>query len=201
MGGNDNYKDCASGQVGSVKFVGEMVVFLIWLWAGIATASTLYIFFGAAGVIRRSPSVCYPIPHEVAEELHKDRNLDHYQTLIESKRIQNVDADIIKHPNVVTGASYCVRCLVWRPPRSHHCSTCGRCFTGFDHHCGVFGRCIVANNMPCFMANFCMFFAGIITTGAALVVNCGTTGPLMTPEMPQTVNTTLNSTLMTGTTA
>ena len=23
----------------------------------------------------------------------------------------------------------------WKPPRTHHCSTCGVCRVGFDHHC------------------------------------------------------------------
>lgn len=36
------------------------------------------------------------------------------------------------------GLMFCVKdsCKMrWKPPGTHHCSTCGICRTGFDHHC------------------------------------------------------------------
>jgi len=44
------------------------------------------------------------------------------------------------------GHSFCLRCRVWRPPNSHHCSVCKMCVRKFDHHCGVVGRCIAERN-------------------------------------------------------
>ncbi|KAL5492235.1 PFA4_2 [Sanghuangporus weigelae] len=39
----------------------------------------------------------------------------------------------------------------WKPPRTHHCSTCGVCRPGFDHHCPWLGACIKSSNMPAFL--------------------------------------------------
>lgn len=30
---------------------------------------------------------------------------------------------------------WCRICLAHKPPRSHHCSYCGRCILKMDHHC------------------------------------------------------------------
>jgi len=51
-----------------------------------------------------------------------------------------------KNPVRDDGFSFCLRCRVWRPPNSHHCSTCHMCVRQFDHHCGVVGRCIAERN-------------------------------------------------------
>jgi len=135
----------------------HLMVTLIWIWAAIAALCTAFILFGNAGVVKRSHETCYPIPHEVAERLISGKSLESRHN--------------INDPNG-SGRVYCVRCLVWRPEReqggkSHHCSTCQRCVTGFDHHCGVFGRCIVDGNMPCFVGVISMMFAGWMTTAFA----------------------------------
>lgn len=127
---------------------------LIWVEALVAVLSTLYIVFGGAGVIRRSPHTCYPIPREVLEQLRGRGDTQLLHNNIKSNG----------RPGLPDG-SYCVRCLVWRPPDGmvHHCSCCQRCVTGFDHHCGVFGRCIVKGNMTCFKCTIGMAVAGFLT--------------------------------------
>mmetsp|Transcript_16176 Transcript_16176/g.31633 ORF Transcript_16176/g.31633 Transcript_16176/m.31633 type:complete len:251 (-) Transcript_16176:124-876(-) len=140
---------------------GRILVSAIWTWAAIAAACTAYIILGGAGEIKRSPETCYPIPDEVYEKLLTSQSLD---------SMRNVDGP--------QGSTYCVRCLVWRPPtkvagRGHHCNTCQRCVTGFDHHCGVFGRCIVAGNMPCFYAVMAMFVLGSVTAMGTMFVVSG----------------------------
>lgn len=143
---------------------------LIYLWAGIAVAGTLFVVFAGASEIQRSEATCYPIPDEVEARLRTGETL-HLR-------------DNIKGPvGSRTHGTYCVRCLVWRPPsrdpvtsvqsKNHHCSICQRCVVGFDHHCDFFGRCIVDGNMTCFGATIGMLWAGLITSGIAFFIWAG----------------------------
>ncbi|KZV74577.1 hypothetical protein PENSPDRAFT_647988 [Peniophora sp. CONT] len=40
----------------------------------------------------------------------------------------------------------------WKPPGTHHCSTCGTCRMGFDHHCPWLGNCVSVSRMKAFLA-------------------------------------------------
>jgi len=136
---------------------------LVWLWAFIAWFCVLFLLCGRAGEIRRSEDTCLPMPAPVRKRLAKNESL---------QGMQNIQGDRRDRDN--GRGTYCVRCLVWRPParrgrgRGHHCNTCQRCVTGFDHHCGVFGRCIVRGNMPCFITLIAMLPLGVGTAILAM---------------------------------
>ena len=46
---------------------------------------------------------------------------------------------------------YCPECKEIKPPRSHHCAICGKCYLRFDHHCTMAGSCIGFNNCKIFI--------------------------------------------------
>ena len=87
------------------------------------------------GTIERCPENCYPVPPKVATKLRAGEMLP----------LNNIAGE--------NGRTFCVRCLVWRPPKSHHCRVCGLyahthgalsvdlmctdagvCVADFDHH-------------------------------------------------------------------
>eukprot|EP01062_Namystynia_karyoxenos_P036833 TRINITY_DN26827_c0_g1_i2.p1 TRINITY_DN26827_c0_g1~~TRINITY_DN26827_c0_g1_i2.p1 ORF type:complete len:247 (+),score=63.11 TRINITY_DN26827_c0_g1_i2:75-743(+) len=142
---------------------------LIWTWAAIAVVSSAYILVGDPGEIKRGPDTCYPMPQEVRDRLLRKESLTGLGNLPGPEG----------HPKL---GSYCIRCLVWRPPtkrdsayrtldQSHHCSICQRCVTGFDHHCGVYGRCIAHRNMIPFYLVHAVWALGALTALVVFIIS------------------------------
>ncbi|KAK9117890.1 hypothetical protein Scep_015983 [Stephania cephalantha] len=47
--------------------------------------------------------------------------------------------------------SFCVYCSKPKPPRTHHCRSCGMCVLDMDHHCPFIGNCVGAANHRSFI--------------------------------------------------
>lgn len=85
--------------------------------------------------------------------------LDYPQLVIPS-HIESLNRDEVNPPFEIRnslmikndgGYRYCSKCLVWKPDRSHHCSSCEKCILRMDHHCPWFGCCIGNNNHKSFI--------------------------------------------------
>ena len=54
--------------------------------------------------------------------------------------------------------TFCDKCDCVKPPRSHHCSRCGRCVYRMDHHCVWVSNCVGQRNLKFFL-NFVFYMA------------------------------------------
>eukprot|EP01114_Cavostelium_apophysatum_P012919 TRINITY_DN3014_c0_g2_i1.p1 TRINITY_DN3014_c0_g2~~TRINITY_DN3014_c0_g2_i1.p1 ORF type:complete len:347 (-),score=44.07 TRINITY_DN3014_c0_g2_i1:30-1070(-) len=69
---------------------------------------------------------------------------------------KGVESSVSSEPNrpkvdPPEGLTFCRKCNSLRPPRSHHCSDCGRCVLKYDHHCPWVNNCVGFYNHKYFM--------------------------------------------------
>ena len=60
---------------------------------------------------------------------------------------------------------YCKKCKEVKPPRTHHCSVCGKCVFRMDHHCPWVGNCVGLLNHKKFLLFLIYSFIGLQCVG------------------------------------
>ncbi|KIM90581.1 hypothetical protein PILCRDRAFT_812340 [Piloderma croceum F 1598] len=110
----------------------------LWIFGGlyVATLSVLFPFLGAIyayltlGRTTRDIASC-PMPAK--------------ESLTEPYECVDMEGQLATcHKDMCDGA--------WKPPRAHHCSTCGVCRLEFDHHCPWIGNCVTTLRIKAFLA-------------------------------------------------
>jgi len=145
-------RDLFDGHASVGKAFPHLVLILCGLLSWICLAGML---LGDPGVVQRGEETCYPIPPAILTKLKTG------QAVIAKGKS-------MAHANVLSDdrlSSYCVRCFVWRPLGTHHCSICGVCVRDFDHHCNFYGRCVAGP--PHCGGNWCWFNGMILITFVA----------------------------------
>ncbi|RUS76605.1 hypothetical protein EGW08_015647, partial [Elysia chlorotica] len=68
------------------------------------------------------------------------------------------------HPpqNVSEVVSICKKCIAPKPPRTHHCSICGKCVLKMDHHCPWLNNCVGYYNHRYFLQFIFYMWLGTI---------------------------------------
>eukprot|EP00928_Gymnodinium_smaydae_P048118 TRINITY_DN32154_c0_g1_i1.p1 TRINITY_DN32154_c0_g1~~TRINITY_DN32154_c0_g1_i1.p1 ORF type:complete len:448 (+),score=50.51 TRINITY_DN32154_c0_g1_i1:42-1346(+) len=58
--------------------------------------------------------------------------------------------------------SFCEHCKHWKPPRSHHCSSCRRCVLRMEKHCSILGNCVGVRNHGHYFLMYSFAILGLV---------------------------------------
>lgn len=62
---------------------------------------------------------------------------------------ESTENKVLYHP--MPNDTFCHKCEIERPARSHHCRVCNVCVLEYDHHCPWVNGCVGHNNYRCFV--------------------------------------------------
>jgi ribosomal protein L40E len=71
------------------------------------------------------------------------------------------------------GFIICRRCDNPRPPRTHHCRTCGRCVRRMDHHCPVLNNCVGWANYKFFILSIFYGLSAVLIGLVTVIITFG----------------------------
>ncbi|XP_055799385.1 palmitoyltransferase ZDHHC20-B-like isoform X1 [Salvelinus fontinalis] len=111
-----------------------------------------------------NPSKEFCLPKVEKERYEKEEHPDTQQEIL-----KKVVVGLPVYTRTGTGAvRYCDNCLVIKPDRCHHCSTCDMCVLKMDHHCPWVNNCVGFSNYKFFVLFlaysmlYCAFIAATV---------------------------------------
>lgn len=69
---------------------------------------------------------------------------------------------------IADAASICKKCILPKPPRTHHCSVCDKCILAMDHHCPWLNNCVGYYN-----ARYFYLYMVYMVTGVTFIIIAG----------------------------
>uniref|UniRef100_A0AC35G1L9 Palmitoyltransferase n=1 Tax=Panagrolaimus sp. PS1159 TaxID=55785 RepID=A0AC35G1L9_9BILA len=145
------------GLVSNLGSIFHVVIIIFWNACFLLTISSL---FSAALIEPAEIDSKYKVPDEFLESSASNQTISFHRQLSKYANehpelsFQLVDVGDFKYPR------YCVHCQIFKPLRTHHCRTCGKCIPRMDHHCPVIGTCVHFHNHKFFL--LFLFWASIL---------------------------------------
>jgi hypothetical protein len=135
--------------------------------------SNYFLILWCALVIVNTPNTQVSLKHRLRHGLLKrlsvykllvnvqDNNKTSYQAIDFMPKLSTADNQLLrKHikknylkirtRNFHGDINICLKCMLIKPDRCHHCSKCNKCILKMDHHCVWLNCCIEFSNQKCF---------------------------------------------------
>ena len=104
--------------------------------------------------------------------------------------ITSPKASVVVHRGTLIKLKFCKTCMLFRPPRSSHCSICDLCVEEFDHPCPWIGNCVGKRN-------YVKFFSFLLSINITVMIGFTTSLSYAASHAKYNSNTSVISFILT----
>jgi len=132
----------------------SLVALIMALYAVVYHTLLFMMLWSYYKAIRTPPQ---PIP---AKFKISEAELNHIEDGRLPKSVASRDLPVLTRSGRDHAIGVCKRCMIIKPDRAHHCSTCKQCVMKMDHHCPWVANCVGHHNYKffCLFLNYLSLF-------------------------------------------